>query len=63
VTSLSVVIFQHLVVLYLGSASDRDFSHPERFYKSRRTGVRGDYALIAAICGLVPMMFMTRVRL
>jgi hypothetical protein len=46
-----------------GSASDQDFSHPERFCKSRRTGVGGDYALIAAISGLVPMMFMTRVIL
>ena len=46
-----------------GSASDQDFSHPERFCKGRRTGVGGGYALIAAISGLVPMMFMTRVRL
>jgi hypothetical protein len=58
-----VVIFQHFVVLYLKALLIRISSHLERFCKSRRTGVGGDYALIAAISGLVPMMFMTRVIL
>jgi hypothetical protein len=33
------------------------------FCNSPRTDVGGSYALIAAISGLVPMMFMTRVIL
>ena len=36
---------------------------PGRFCNSRRTDVGGSYALIAAISGLVPMMFRTRVIL
>jgi hypothetical protein len=36
---------------------------PWRFCNSPRTDVGGSYALIAAISGLVPMMFMTRVML
>jgi hypothetical protein len=43
--------------------SDPDFSRPGRFYNSGRMYVGGDYALIAAISGLMPMMFMTRVIL
>ena len=46
-----------------GSASDADFSRPGRFCNSGRTHVGGDYALIAAMSGWTPMMFMTRVRL
>jgi hypothetical protein len=45
------------------SASDQNFSHPVRFCKGTRTGIGGAYTLIAAISGLVPMMFMTRVML
>ena len=33
------------------------------FCNSRRTHIGGDYALIAAISGWMPMMFMTRVIL
>jgi len=36
---------------------------PGRFCNGRRTDVGGSYALIAAISGLLPMMFMTRVIL
>jgi hypothetical protein len=47
----------------IGKASDQDFSRPGRFCNSRWTYVGGDYALIVAMSGLVPVMFMTRVRL
>jgi hypothetical protein len=33
------------------------------FFDSRQPHVGGDYALIAAMSGWTPMMFMTRVRL
>ena len=33
------------------------------FCNCRRAHVGGDYALIAAVSGWTPMMFMTRVRL
>jgi hypothetical protein len=59
-----VVIFGVWLIFLSGSASDPDFSRPGRFCNSGRTYVGGgDYALIAAISGLVPMMFMTRVIL
>jgi hypothetical protein len=41
----------------------RDCSRPGRFYIGRRRHVGGGYALIAAMSGWTPMMFMTRVRL
>jgi hypothetical protein len=41
----------------------QDCSHPGRFYIGRRPHVGGGYALIAAMSGWTPMMFMTRVRL
>jgi len=42
-------------------AADADCSGRGRFYNGRRAHVGGGYALIAAMSGLVPMMFMTRV--
>ena len=54
--------FSDLTVIRTGSAADRDFSHLGRFCNDRLPRV-GGYALIAAMRGLVPMMFMTRERL
>ena len=34
-----------------------------QFFNSRQPHIGGDYALIAAMSGWTPMMFMTRVRL
>jgi len=51
-----------LTVFRTGSAADKDSSHLGRFRNDRLLRV-GGYALIAAISGLVPMMFMARVRL
>ena len=44
-------------------AADADSSRPGQFFNSRQPHVGGDYALIAAMSGWTPMMFMTRVRL
>ena len=42
---------------------DADSSRPGRFCNGRRPYFGGDYALIVAMSGWTPMMFMTRVRL
>ena len=52
-----------LVVQKRAGGSIDGVDRPGRFCNSRRTDVGGSYALIAAISGLVPMMFMTRVIL
>src|SRR6266487_2864929 len=46
-----------------GSAPEADSRRLERFCNSRRTRVCDDYALITAMSGWTPKMFMTRVRL
>src|SRR2546428_8560849 len=46
-----------------GSAPEADSSRLGRFCNSRRTHVCDDYALITAMSGWTPKMFMTRVRL
>jgi hypothetical protein len=52
-----------LVVQKRAGGSIDAVSRHGRFCNRRRTHVGGSYALIAAISGLVPMMFMTRVIL
>jgi len=52
-----------LVVQKRAGGSIDAVDRPGRFCNSRRTDVGGSYALIAAISGLLPMMFMTRVIL
>jgi hypothetical protein len=54
--------FRNLTVFRTGSAADKDSSHLGWFCNDRLLRA-GGYALIAAMSGLVPMMFMTRVRL
>ena len=44
-------------------AADADSSRPGRLSNSGQPHVGGDYALIAAMSGWTPMMFLTRVRL
>jgi hypothetical protein len=58
-----LVILPSLVGFLSGSASEAGSIGPERFGNGRRPHVGGDYALIAAMSGWTPMMFMTRVRL
>jgi hypothetical protein len=50
-----------LAIFLSGSAPESGSSRPGRFCNGRRLRVGGDYALIAAMSGLVAMMFMTRV--
>ena len=45
------------------SAADADSSPPGQFFNNNIRNVGGDYALIAAMSGWTPVMFMTRVRL
>jgi len=52
-----------LVVQKRAGGSIDAVGRPEQFCNSRRTDVGGSYVLIAAISGLVPMMFRTRVIL
>ena len=52
-----------LVVQKRAGGSIDAVGRPGRFCNRRRTRVGGSYALITAISGLVPMMFMTRVIL
>jgi len=52
-----------LVVQKRAGGSIDAVGRPGLFCNSRRTDVGGSYALIAAISGLLPMMFMTRVIL
>jgi hypothetical protein len=54
--------FRNLTVFRTESAADKDSSHLGWFCNDRLLRA-GGYALIAAMSGLVPMMFMTRVRL
>jgi hypothetical protein len=58
-----VAIFCGLTVFRTGSAADKDSSHPGRFCNGRLLRVGGDYALIAAMSGWTPKIFITRVRL
>jgi hypothetical protein len=60
---LFIAISPHLVIFPTVGVADAGSSRPGRFYNGRRPHVGGGYALIAAMSGLVPMMFMTRVRL
>jgi hypothetical protein len=46
-----------------GDTSDQDFSRPGAGLQQQTHAFRRDHALTAAISGLVPMMFMTRVIL
>src|SRR6266487_6897775 len=57
------VIFPDWRLFRSGSAPEADSRRLERFCNSRRTRVRDDYALITAMSGWTPKMFMTRVRL
>ena len=54
-------LFLDLTAFATVGAADADCSGRGRFYNGRRAHVGGGYALIAAMSGLVPMMFMTRV--
>jgi hypothetical protein len=62
-TSRCVVILSVFGRFLSGDTSDQDSTALGRVCNSRRTHFGSDYALIAAISGLVPMMFMTRVIL
>ena len=57
------VIFPDWRLFRSGSAPEADSRRLERFCNSRRTRVCDDYALITAMSGWTPKMFMTRVRL
>ena len=57
------VVFPGVTTFPTVGAVDAVSSHPGRFCNSRQTHVWGDYALITAMSGWTPMMFMTRVRL
>ena len=55
--------FPDVAAFPTAGAADADFSGPGRLSNSGQPHVGGDYALIAAMSGWTPMMFMTRVRL
>jgi hypothetical protein len=58
-----VIILSEFGRFLSGDSSDQDFSRPGAGLQEQTQHFGGDYALIAAISGLVPMMFMTRVIL
>ena len=58
-----VVIFTSLAVFQTIGAADAASGRRVRFCISMRTAVCDNYALIAAMSGWEPMMFITRVRL
>jgi hypothetical protein len=58
-----MVVFPDVATFPTSGAADTDFRRPGQFFNNRQPHVGGDYALIAAMSGWTPMMFMTRVRL
>ena len=58
-----MVVFPDVAPFPTGGAADANSSRPGQFFNSRQPHVGGDYALITATSGWMPMMFMTRVRL
>jgi hypothetical protein len=58
-----VVILSEFGRFLSGDISDQYFSRPGAGLQEQTHAFGGNYALVAAISGFVPMMFMTRVRL
>src|SRR5262245_26414805 len=58
-----VVGFEHILPIWSGGKSSRSFGHPERLRGDGATKTKSSQASIAAISGLMPTMFMTRVKL